>query len=93
MDDLKDWEIALLIENISWATKNDWEQTRLIMYSALMPHIKKGKVKNASDILPLSTDEKFSLEKYKSHDYEVSNEQLSRLKQKAEKLEKIFKFR
>ena len=53
MDDLRDWEIGLLIENISWATKNDWEQTRLIMYSALMPYMKKGVKKDAKGIIEI----------------------------------------
>ena len=88
MDDLKDWELELLIDNISWSTKNDWEQTRMIMYASLVPHVKKGTIKEASDILPLPTDSngKFA---NNNHDYEVSNEQIEILKQRSAHLEKI----
>ena len=91
MNDLKDWELELLLDNISWSTKNEWEQTRMIMYASLMPHMKKGSIKDATDILPLPTDQKFSTEKYNTHDYNISNEQIDRLKRKSERLEKIFK--
>lgn len=90
MNDLKDWELELLLDNINWSTKNEWEQTRMIMYASLMPHMKKGSIKDATDILPLPTDQKFSTEKY-THDYNISNEQIDRLKRKSERLEKIFK--
>ena len=93
MDDLKDWELGVLIDNISWSTKNEWEQARMIMYASLMPYMKKSSIKDVTDILPLPTDRdsKVNISKYQDHDYNVSNEQIDRLKQKASQLEKIFK--
>jgi hypothetical protein len=90
MDDLKDWELELLIDNSIWSNKVSWEQTRMVMYSAVLPYMKKGLNKTAKDLLPLPTDDtgyKFKTE----HDIEVTDAQLEKLRQHAQHLEQFFK--
>jgi len=90
MDDIMDYEIELLIKNIHWSNKVSWEQTRMVMYSSVLPYMKKGLNKTAKDLLPLPTDDagyKFETE----HDIEVTDDQLDKLRQHAQQLEQFFK--
>ena len=90
MDDIRDWELELLMHNLHWADKVSWEQARMVMYSAVLPYMKRGLNKTAKDLLPLPTDDtgyKFQTE----HDIEVTDDQLNKLRQHAQQLEQFFK--
>ena len=63
MDELQDYEIELLMSNIHYSYKNEWEMTRMIMYSEMLPYMKKGSDKKPKDILSLPTDDD-----YEEHD-------------------------
>ena len=56
MDYLQEWELHLLSEMIPWAKKDEYEMTRLMMWSIMSPYFKKGQSKKPKDILPLPTD-------------------------------------
>lgn len=79
MDELQDYEIELLMSNIHYSYKNEWEMTRMIMYSEMLPYMKKGSDKKPKDILSLPTDDD-----YEEHDYDISNDQIERLKNVSE---------
>lgn len=57
MDELQEYELPFLLENISLSCKQDWIQTRYIIWSALKPHLKNKHAK-PQDIFPLVWDEK-----------------------------------
>lgn len=54
MDDMQDWEIYLLLRYLKYANKNQWEQTRMIVWASLCPYLKGNKTPN--EILPLPFD-------------------------------------
>lgn len=74
MDNLLDYELDLLCEQVKFAYKHEWEQTRYIVWSSLAPYMKGHK--SPKDIFPLPTDED-------EHNKEISNEDIERLKAKA----------
>lgn len=57
MDELQDYELQLLSNMVHWATHQQMEQTRMLMYSVSAPYMKQKK--KLHDFLPLSTDEEF----------------------------------
>ena len=75
MDDLRDWELDLLMTNIDYSHKHEWEMTRLQMYSSMIPYMKRGSSKTPKDILPLPTDDD-----YDDHEIEITNQQIEHLK-------------
>lgn len=57
MDEMQDWEISLLADNLNYALKDEWEMTRWIVYSVLRPYLKKGQAeKSMSKLFPLPFD-------------------------------------
>lgn len=56
MDQLKPYELTLLLDSIGYAYRDSWEQTRLIMYSITQPNSKR-KIK-PKDILKFPWDTK-----------------------------------
>lgn len=75
MDEIKDYEIELLMSNMHYSYKNEWEMTRMIMYSEMLPYMKKGSDKKPQDILSLPTDED-----YEEHEYNITDAQIEHLK-------------
>ena len=67
MDEIKDYEIELLMSNMHYSYKNEWEMTRMIMYSEMLPYMKKG-----SDKKPH--------EDYEEHEYNITDAQIEHLK-------------
>lgn len=78
MDDMKDWELELLLGNINYSHRNEWEMTRMIMYSAMAPYMKKGSNKSPKDILPLPTDDDYKATEDVERD--ISDSQIHRMR-------------
>lgn len=85
MDEMTEWEIELCMKNMHFASKNEWEQTRMIMYTNLSPYFKRGQSKSPAELFPLSTDS----EKEEKHT-SVSNEEIERLQAYGHDLENFF---
>ena len=81
MDEMADWEVNDIIECIPFLEKIDWERTRLEMYTNVQINSKKKL--EPQDILCFPWD--------KAKDTSISNEDVDRLKNKAETLRKIMK--
>lgn len=84
MDELKDYELELLIEGHDNANKISWEQTRMLMYSILAPYQKKGKNIKTTDILSFPWDN----EPTHTGDIEISNEQVDFMKRRIGAMQK-----
>lgn len=76
MDEMEEYEIKDAVENLSYYEKNDWERTRLNIYSSVQMNTKK-KLK-PEDVL------KFPWEvEPKVKDTNISNEDIERLREKS----------
>ena len=84
MDELKDYELELLLEAHDECDKASWEQTRLLMYSFLAPYQKKGSNTRPVDVLPLPWDGKH--QDLEEHNTEITNQQIEILRAKSEAL-------
>lgn len=58
MDELQDYEIELLVGNIGWSYKQEWEMTRLNSYCSLSAFGKPKK--SMTKMFPLPTDHDYS---------------------------------
>lgn len=87
MDELKDYELNLLIEGHEGNDRTSWEQTRLLMYSVLAPYQKKGKELKITDVLSFPWDN----DPYHTGDIEISNEQVDTMKERIEIMQEKFK--
>lgn len=80
MDELQDWEISLLADNLMFGLKEEWNMTRWIVYSVLQPYLKKTEAgKSMTQLFPLTSDTDYEVE----HDIEVSNKQVETLREHA----------
>lgn len=84
-DCLQDYELAWLLQNMNYAYKEEWEQTRYKLYYSIAPYT-KNKSKSIQEFFPLPTDKDIKEE----HDYEISDKQIESLKEKAKRIEAIF---
>lgn len=84
-DCLQDYELAWLLQNMNYAYKEEWEQTRYKLYYSIAPYT-KNKTKSIQEFFPLPTDKDIKEE----HDYEISDKQIESLKEKAKRIEEIF---
>ena len=84
-DCLQDYELAWLLQNMNYAYKEEWEQTRFNLYYTIAPYT-KNKSKSIQEFFPLPTDKDIKEE----HDYEISDKQIESLKEKAKRIEAIF---
>ena len=84
-DCLQDYELAWLLQNMNYAYKEEWEQTRYKLYYSIAPYT-KNKTKSIQEFFPLPTDKDIKEE----HDYEISDKQIESLKEKAKIIEEIF---
>ena len=83
-DKLQDWELLWLLQNMNYAYKNEWEQTRYLLYFSIAPYT-KTRYNSIQEFFPLSTDKNQKEE----HNTEITNDEIARLKKKAEAMEAI----
>ena len=81
-DKLQDWELLWLLQNMNYAYKNEWEQTRYILYFSIAPYT-KTRYNSIQEFFPLSTDKNQKEE----HNTEITNDEIARLKKKAQAME------
>ena len=81
-DKLQDWELLWLLQNMNYAYKNEWEQTRYILYFSIAPYT-KTRYNSIQEFFPLSTDK----EQKEEHNIEITNDEIARLKKKAKAME------
>ena len=86
MDSMTEWEIELCIKNMHFASKNEWEQARMIMYTNLSPYFKRGQTQDPKSLFPLSTDEDYQPDKHT----DITKEEIERLEEQAAYLENLF---
>lgn len=79
MDDMQPFELYLILDNLNYSIKNDWEIGREIMWSNLQPWSKK-KLK-PEDVISLPWDDKQSKRKA---NVEVTHELVEKMQKKAE---------
>ena len=84
-DKLQDWELLWLLQNMNYAYKNEWEQTRYLLYFFIAPYTKE-RYNSIQEFFPLSTDGKQKEE----HNTEITNDELEQLKKKSKQIEKMF---
>lgn len=78
MDEMEDWELLELFSSLQYSDRNGWEQARNIMWVIAQTNSKKQ--------LELQDIMKFSWEdNTKSHDIEMTNNDISKLKSMAER--------
>ena len=85
-DKLQDWELLFLLQNMNYAYKNEWEQTRYLLYFSIAPYT-KTRYNSIQEFFPLSTDKTDNKEE---HNIEITNDEIESLKEKAKRLEKMF---
>lgn len=61
MDNMQYYEIFLLSDLLPWASKQQLEQTRILLWGSISPYLKKHK--SAEEIMPLYTDKDYDIEK------------------------------
>ena len=79
MDEMQPYELYLILENLNYSIKNDWEICREIMWSNLQTWSKK-KLK-PEDVISLPWDSKQSKRKA---NVEVTNDIVAKMKKSAE---------
>lgn len=70
---------------MNYAYKNEWEQTRYLLYFSIAPYT-KTRYNSIQEFFPLSTDKNQKEE----HNTEITNDEIESLKEKAKRLEKMF---
>jgi hypothetical protein len=83
MDFLQDYELTYLLENCKFSYKDEWEQTRYLMYYAVAPYSKK-KYDSIADFFPLATDP----EKSEIHKTDISNDEIKKMREMSAYFEK-----
>lgn len=83
-DELQDWELIWLLKNQHYAYKNEWEQTRFLLYYTIAPYT-KNKPNSIQEFFPLSTDKEIKEE----HKTEITNDEIESLKEQAKRIEAI----
>ena len=81
-DKLQDWELLWLLQNMNYAYKNEWEQTRYILYFSIAPYT-KTRYNSIQEFFPLSTDK----EQKEENNTEIRNDEIARLKKKDKAME------
>lgn len=83
MDEMQMYEVNALVTNLYQHNKESWEQARLIAY--IIAQVNSSKKIESTDIV------KFGWDKMDDHNTTISNEDIQRLKDKANKLIKTLK--
>lgn len=78
MDELQYYEIPFLVENAPLSFKQQWFQTRYIIWSSLKPYL-KNKYAKPEDVFPLIWDEPKELSE--KTDLQLSDDDISRWKE------------
>ena len=73
-------ECAACLSGIQNREKIEWERTRRMMWSALVPHCKN--VKKYSDAMPLAWDNEFQ----EKQDTEVNEKEIDRIRELAKRI-------
>ena len=81
-DSLQDYELSWLLYNMNYAYKNDWQMVRYQLYYAIAPYT-KTRYNSIEEFFPLSTDKNQKEE----HNTEITNDEIARLKKKAQAME------
>ena len=66
-DQLQDYELTWMLQNMNYAYKEEWEQTRYNLYYTIAPYT-KNKSKSIQEFFPLSTDKEIKEE----HNIEIN---------------------
>lgn len=82
MSDLQDFEVELLYENLKYADRPSWEQTRLLAF--ILAQVNSKKSLEMTDIMSFPWEEN-----YEEKNIEMSNEDRDKLRAKAAMFEKI----
>lgn len=82
MSDLQDFEVELLYENLKYADRPSWEQTRLLAF--ILAQVNSKKRLEMTDIMSFPWEEN-----YEEKNIEMSNEDRDKLRAKAAMFEKI----
>lgn len=88
MDKMEHYEAEMLMNNMIYSNKDEWERARLLMYASLKPYLKNRSM-TPQELLPLPTDEEakeiYEEEKPSNIDYEemkkMTNEFANKLKE------------
>ena len=80
MDEMQPYELYLILENLNYSIKNDWEICREIMWSTLQPWSKK-KLK-PEDVITLPWDN--NKQSKRKANVEVTNDIVAKMKKSAE---------
>ena len=80
MDKMKDYEVYLLLDNIQYSEKNDWERSRFESYVVAQVNSKK-KIK-PTDLVKFSWDNEYN----DKASTEISTQDIERLKKKSEEI-------
>ena len=75
MDRLQPYEITTLTKMLPWSNKQQYEQTRLMMWSSLSPYMKQKK--SPDKILPLYTD---THDLYEEHEKPLSEDEVDAIR-------------
>ena len=82
MSDLQDFEVELLYENLKYADRPSWEQTRLLAF--ILAQVNSKKKLEITEILSFPWEEN-----YEEKNIEMSNEDRDKLRAQAAMFEKI----
>lgn len=82
MDEMKDYEVYLLLDNIQYSEKNDWERSRFESYVVAQVNNKK-KIK-PTDLIKFSWDNELT----DKASTEISTQDIDRLQKKSEEIMK-----
>lgn len=80
MDEMQEYEVATVIDNIPYLDINEWEQTRQMIY--VYAQSMSRKQLKPTDILSFKWDRD-----HKEHNTEISNSDIERLRSYAKKIE------
>lgn len=81
MDELQDWEVPILADNLNYGLKDEWEMTRWIVCSVLRPYLKKSVAgKPITELFPLPTDVD---NKMMMEDTEITDKQIDTMRKRA----------
>lgn len=86
MDGMQDYEVGTIIENIAYTDVNDWEQTRLNIFTT--SKAVGSKIKNVKETFKLPWDEAEETEEKPKTT--ISNEEISELQELANKIKKEY---
>ena len=84
MDQMEMYEVNCLMSHLYLASKDSWEQARLVGYIGAQTH--SSKKMSITDIATFPWEEGY---KNKNHDTSMSNEDKQRLERKAKQLEQL----